>query len=185
MRPTRSRRLPPLNAPILLRAQAVLTTTQHAWQVHGDADGIASHTSGRAAARLRGLDIAAARLVSRVYRYASAPLRAEMLACLLRPLSTLSLVAVASGAFASLLQRDGGMPGTIPLEMAARYSSDQVLELALYVHDVNPVVLAQLTALLSDGAIGAAAFSASALVLLVRKLRFAPPSPAYAWKEPR
>ena len=122
--------------------------------------------------------VAAARLVSRIYRHAGAPLRAEMLACLLRPLGALSLVGVAAGAFAPLLQRDGAAPGTIPLELAARYSSDQVLELTLFVHEVHPGVLAQLTTLLGDGAIGAAALSASALVVLYRRLRFAPAASA-------
>src|SRR5512139_112840 len=48
-----------------------------------------------------------ASLISRAYRTASALLRADILSCLLRPLGLLSLVAVASGAFARLLQHDG------------------------------------------------------------------------------
>lgn len=114
---------------------------------------------------------AVARLVSRVYRTASAPLRADMLACLLRPLGTLSLVAVASGAFARLLQRDGGVPDTVPMEDVARYSSQQILELARFVHEVNPEALQQLGGLLANNAMGVTALSASALVLLYGKLR--------------
>jgi hypothetical protein len=117
---------------------------------------------------------AAARLVSRVYRNANAPLRADMLACLLRPLGTLSLVAVASGAFATLLQREDAAPGRVPMDMVARYSSEQILELARYVHEVNPETLEQLAALLTDSTLGATALSASALVLLYRRLRSAP-----------
>lgn len=125
---------------------------------------------GEARARLR---TAAARLVSRIYRSASAPLRADMLACLLRPLGTLSLVAVASGAFARLLQRDGVAPDRVPVEDVARYSSAQILELARFVHEVDPDTLEQLAALLTDGTLGVTALSASALVLLYRRFRSA------------
>ena len=116
---------------------------------------------------------AAARLVARVYRSASEPLRADMLACLLRPLGTLSLVAVASGAFAGLLLRDGAAPDRIPLEEVARYSSEQILELAHFAYEVDPGTLEQLAALLTDSALGVTALSASALVLLYRRLRSA------------
>lgn len=171
MRPTPTRRIPALTAPILLHAQAVLATTERAWQVQPDPATARPPQPVGPATRLRGLEVPAARLVSRIYRYANAPLRAEMLACLLRPLGALSLVGVAAGAFAPLLQRDGVAPGTIPLEMVARYTSEQVIELVLFVHEVSPDVLAQLSTLLADGAIGAAALSASAFVLLYRRLR--------------
>ncbi|MBE0548473.1 MAG: hypothetical protein IH627_12670 [Rubrivivax sp.] len=174
MRPTRPHRIPALTAPILLHAQAVLATTERAWQVQQVVPSTAAQAGREVPRSLRGLEVAAARLVSRIYRYASVPLRAEMLACLLRPLGTLSLVTVASGAFATLLQRDGAALVTIPLEMAARYSSEQILELTLFVHEVNPGALEQLTALLSGGATGAVALSASALVLLCRRLGLAP-----------
>ena len=175
MRPTRPHRIPALTAPILLHAQAVLATTERAWQVQQVVPSTAAQAGRLVPRSLRGLEVAAARLVSRIYRYANAPLRAEMLACLLRPLGTLSLVAVASGAFATLLQRDNGAAlVSIPLEMAARYSSEQILELTLFVHEVNPSALGQLTALLSVGATGAVALSASALVLLSRRLGLAP-----------
>lgn len=132
-------------------------------------------SQGDAFARRR---TAVARLVTRVYRHANAPLRADMLACLLRPLGTLSLVGVASGAFAVLLERDGAAPVRVPIELAVRFSSDQILELAQFVHEVSPGTLDQLVTLLADGALGATALSASALVLLYRKLRGTPrPSP--------
>jgi hypothetical protein len=59
---------------------------------------------------------AIARLVSRVYRAANGAIRADMLASLLRPLGILSLVAVASGAFGRLLQRNGVVPDAISTE---------------------------------------------------------------------
>jgi hypothetical protein len=114
---------------------------------------------------------AAARLVSRVYRGASASLRADMLVCLLRPLGTLSLVAVASGAFAGLLQRGGMAPDSVSLDDVSRYSSDQIRELALFVHEVDPGVLEQIGNLLSHNAMAVTALSASALVLLYRRWR--------------
>ena len=121
--------------------------------------------------------IAAARLVSRVYRSASEPLRADMLACLLRPLGTLSLVAVASGAFARLLQRDGAALERVRVEDAAGFSSQQILELARFVHEVDPATLEQLAALLNDSTLGVTALSASALVLFYRRLRSGSPPP--------
>jgi hypothetical protein len=119
------------------------------------------------------------RLVSRVYRSASGPLRAKLLMCLLRPLGTLGLVAVASGAFGRFLHRDRAVPDASAVESAAHYSGDQVLELARFVQEVNPEALEQLAGLLADNAMGLAALSASALVLVYRRYRpaSAPSSP--------
>lgn len=114
---------------------------------------------------------AIARLVSRMYRAANGAMRADMLAGLLRPLGILSLVAVASGAFARLLRRDGVVPDAISTEDIVRYSSDQILELTLFVHEVSPEALQQLAEQLAQNATGMTALSAAALVLLHRKLR--------------
>ena len=59
--------------------------------------------------------VSAARLVSRLYRSADQSLRARLLTCLVKPLSTLGLVAVASGVFTGLLRRGSaeGSPGAI------------------------------------------------------------------------
>ena len=122
----------------------------------------------------------AARLVSRVYRTASAPLRADMLACLLRPLGTLSLVAVASGAFAGLLQRSGTAPERVLVHDTAQFSSDQILELATFVHEASPVAFEQLTTLLIQHPMGVTAFSASALLLMYTRLRDSSPARARA-----
>ena len=116
--------------------------------------------------------VLAARLVSRAYRTASEPLRANMLASLLRPLSTLSLVAVASGAFGRFLYRDSAsLDMSAIVDGAERYSSDQILELARFVQDVSPETLQQLVGTLADNPMSAAAWSAAALVLLYRKIR--------------
>ena len=100
-----------------------------------------------------------------------------MLACLLRPLGTLSLVAVASGAFAGLLQRNGTAPEQVLVADAARFSSEQILELAAFVQEASPEAFEQLTALIAQHPMGVTAFSASALLLLYRRLR---PPPAVA-----
>ncbi len=123
---------------------------------HGPADG---------AARPR-----VARLVSRLYGAAGAPLRSKMLACLLRPLGSLGLVAVASGAF-------GGEAGAgMSMGDLAAYSSEQVFELARFVEQVSPDAIQQVAGLLADNPVGASAFTAAAAMLLVRAVRGAPPS---------
>jgi hypothetical protein len=120
---------------------------------------------------------AAARLVSRVYRTANEALRADMLACLLRPLGTLSLVAVASGAFARMLQSSGTAPDRVRVDEAAQYSSDQILELAVFVQEASPDAMQQVAALLAQHPMSATALSASALLVLYRKLRAVPADP--------
>jgi hypothetical protein len=112
-----------------------------------------------------------ARVVSRVYRSASGALRADMLAHLLRPLGVLGLVAVASGAFARLVRRDGLVPDTISAEDMVRYSSEQIRELTLFVHEVNPDALQPLIEQLAQNGMGIAALSTAALVLLHRSSR--------------
>ncbi|MBL8350164.1 MAG: hypothetical protein JNL87_07590 [Burkholderiaceae bacterium] len=98
-----------------------------------------------------------------------------MLALLLHPLGTLGLAAVASGAFARLLHRPQPPAGIPAFDELARFSSDQVLELARFVQEVSPQTLEQIGQLLAGDAGGAAALSASALLLLVRRSRPAPP----------
>jgi hypothetical protein len=129
---------------------------------------MAPGSSGHAITRQRAV---VARLVSRVYRAANDAMRAEMLARLLRPLGILSLVAVASGAFARLLQSNGVVPDTISTADVVRYSSDQILELTLFVQEVNPDTLQQLAEQLAQNTMGMTALSATALVLLHRRLR--------------
>ena len=120
---------------------------------------------------IAGQRAAVARLVSRVYRAANDAMRANMLASLLRPLGMLSLVAVASGAFARLLQRNGVVPDRISTADITQYSGDQILELALFVHEVNPDALQQLAEQLAQNTMGMTALSATTLVLLHRRLR--------------
>jgi len=124
--------------------------------------------------RRRRIRFLAARLVSRVYSRAGESLRAQMLACLLRPLGTLGLAAVASGAFGRLLHRQEAPASASAIDDPARFSSDQVLELARFVQEVSPQTLEQIGALLAGNAMGVAAMSASALMLLYRQSRDQP-----------
>ena len=117
---------------------------------------------------------AIARVVSRVYSAANDAIRADMLVHLLRPLGLLGLVAVASGAFARLMRRDGIVPDTISAEDVVRYSSEQVRELKLFVHEVNPDALQPLVEQLVQNTMGVAALSTAALVLLLRSSRRSP-----------
>ena len=112
-----------------------------------------------------------ARVVSRVYRAANDALRADMLTHLLRPLGVLGLVAVASGAFARLVRRDGLVPNTISTEDIVRYSSEQIRELTMFVHEVNPDALQPLIEQLAQNGMGIAALSTAALVMLHRRSR--------------
>lgn len=112
-----------------------------------------------------------ARLVARLYGTADMPLRARMLACLSRPLGSLGLAGVASGAFAALLFRRGEPEGLAAMRELADFSSDQVFELARFVEQVSPDAIQQLTGLLADNPISASAFTASVVMLLVRAVR--------------
>ncbi len=118
------------------------------------------------ARRLR--DSRAARLVSRLYA-ANAPLRARMLALLLRPLSPLGVAAIAAGAFASSLHRHGAT--WVSADDVGRYSNDQILELARFVEQVSPAALQQVADLVTSRPVGIATFSASAALLLLRAVQ--------------
>jgi hypothetical protein len=117
-----------------------------------------------------------ARLVSRAYGAASAPLRATMLACLVRPLGALGLVAVASGAFAGLLRRGGARATGPSLDEVGSYSNDQIFQLVRFVEQVSPDAIQQVASLLADSPVGMAAFGAAATMLLVRATRHREPT---------
>ena len=74
-----------------------------------------------------------ARLASRLYAGASAVQRSRIVATLLRPLGPLALVAVASGAFAGLLDRVSALGATLPIDELGHFTREQVFELARFV----------------------------------------------------
>jgi hypothetical protein len=118
--------------------------------------------------------VPASRLVARLYTAANAPLRARLLACLMRPLGPLGLAGVAAGAFAGFLSCRGVAHTHIDLDGVARVSSEEVLELARFVEQVSPQALQHFAGLISGSQLGLATFSASALVLLYRALHASP-----------
>lgn len=124
----------------------------------------------------QGATVEAPRLVARLYAAAGVPLRARLLACLMRPLGPLAMAGVAAGAFAGFLSRRDAASTIIDLDEAARVSTAQVLELARFVEQVDPQALEHFAGLVSGSPLGLAAFSSAALVLLYRRLH-APPAP--------
>jgi len=116
-------------------------------------------------------------LVSQVYHQAPARLRARLLECLLQPVGPLALVTIGAGAFGRFLyrlQRDA-MP--IPLDQAARITSDHVLELTRYVAQSSPAALLQLGTLIAERPIGVATISGSALLMALSVLKRREPEP--------
>lgn len=115
------------------------------------------------------------RLVARLFAAAANPLRVRLLHCLMRPLGTLGIAGVASGAFAVFVGREGG--GTAALDadamaQVARLTSQQVQELALFVEQVDPQALLQFASLVSLSPLAVTTtFSAAALALLYRQLQ--------------
>jgi hypothetical protein len=111
------------------------------------------------------------RLVARLFVAAGTPLRVRLLRCLMRPLGTLGAAGVAAGAFAAFVQLRGGAEPSIDAEAVARLSSRQVHELAHFVEQVEPQALQRFANLAAASPLATAAFSASVLLLLVRRLQ--------------
>jgi hypothetical protein len=112
----------------------------------------------------------AARLIGRLYGSANLALRTRLVACLVRPLSPLGLAAIGAGAFTILLSPRGGAI-SVAVADVARFSKDQIAELARFVEQVSPEALAQVAAMVSDNPIGAGTFTASVALLLALELR--------------
>lgn len=125
-----------------------------------------------------------ARLVSRLYRTAEPSLRVALLACLVRPLGPLGLVAIASGAFAGFLHRSGSTSAMVAMDVE-RFSREQVIELANFVEQVSPEALHEFAERVAENAFGVAAFSATAAMLLMRILRSDAPASSARVAMPR
>lgn len=113
----------------------------------------------------------AARLVARLYASANQALRTRLVACLVRPLGPLALAGVAAGAFTAVLARSSAGGLSVVIGDVARFSKDQVAELARFVEQVQPDALLQAAQLVADNPIGVGAFSAAVAVLLAVELR--------------
>lgn len=110
------------------------------------------------------------RLVARLFAAAGNPLRVRLLRCLMRPLGPLGAAGVAAGAFAAFLNPRGGSEPVIEVEAVAQVSSWQMQELAHFVEQVDPQALQQFANLISSSPLAMATISASALVLLYRRI---------------
>jgi len=113
----------------------------------------------------------AARLMARLYGSANLALRTRLVACLLRPLGSLGVAAVAAGAFTVVLTRRSA--GGIGVAMAdvADVSKEQVAELARFVEQVSPDALQQAAGMVFENSYNVGAFTASVALLLALELR--------------
>ena len=118
----------------------------------------------------------AARLASRLYAGASALQRSRIVVLLAKPLGPLALVAVASGAFAGLLNRASALGTTLQIDGLSDFTRDQVFELARFVEQVSPEALQQVAGAVVENPFGVSALGAAAAVLLAT----AAPAPAAA-----
>jgi len=82
-------------------------------------------------------------LIADAYRRAAAPVRRRLLETLLRPVGSLALAAIASGAFSAFLLR------RVTLEDVAGITADQTAQLARFVAQVSPEVLQQVLSMLA------------------------------------
>jgi len=112
-----------------------------------------------------------ARLLARLYGSSSLAVRTKLVACLVRPLSPLGVAAVSAGAFAVVLARNSSGGLSVAMADVARFSKDQIAELARFVEQVSPEALQQAAALLADNRSALGTFAASAALLLALELR--------------
>ena len=108
----------------------------------------------------------AARLASRLYAGAGAVQRSRIVVTLLRPLGPLALVAVASGAFAGLLDRASALGSALPIDELGDFTREQVFELARFVEQVSPDALQQVAGAVARNPFGVSAFGIAAAALL-------------------
>jgi hypothetical protein len=106
--------------------------------------------------------------LARVAEHALPPLIADV-DSLLRPVGPLALVAVAAGAFASLLPTTRWGEVRASLDDAMRISASHVLELARYVEQKSPEVLWQLPGRLDDSRLLTGSISGALLLLALRR----------------
>ena len=119
----------------------------------------------------------AARLAARLYAGATAVQRSRIVTTLCRPLGPLALVAVASGAFAGLLDRASALGGALHVDELAGFTRDQVFELARFVEQASPEALQQVAGSVARNPWGVSALGAAAAVLLATTVRRPDESP--------
>lgn len=112
-----------------------------------------------------------ARLVCRLYGSAGPALRGSLVACLLRPLGPLGTAGIAAGAFSVALYRHGSDGARAALDDMARFSNEQIFELARFVEQVSPDALHDVARLVAERPVGIAGFTLSAALLLMRAVQ--------------
>jgi hypothetical protein len=113
---------------------------------------------------------ALATIVAAAFARAGVALRIDVLRRLLGAVGPLALAVVGGGAFAKYLH-EGRWPGIgVTLEDAARTTSAQVFELARYVEQSNPDVVAQTLDALARDATVMGALGASVAALVIERL---------------
>lgn len=111
------------------------------------------------------------RLISRLYRSADPAARAGMLTALMRPLSPLALAVVASGAFAGFIARRRSSAIDVDLNETGRFTSDQVLELARFVEQVDIDAFGDAVSGIVASPAGYTAFGVAVALLVLRWVR--------------
>lgn len=107
-------------------------------------------------------------LVAALYDEAPVGLRQRLLNHLLRPVGPLALVAVATGAFASLLPHGRWSGAHAQLDDVLRIRPDQVLDLARYVQQKSPEMLLRLPEIMASSPVALGTLTG---VLLLTALR--------------
>jgi hypothetical protein len=110
-------------------------------------------------------------LVAQVYQEATPALRGHLLQHLLKPLSLLSLAAVANGLFARLTLGDGWAPRTLSNEDISRVDNSDVVALVSHVQQVSVQAVENLSKIITSSPVLAGSAAAAMLLTLLAKQR--------------
>ncbi|HEX6723115.1 MAG TPA: hypothetical protein VF107_16230 [Burkholderiaceae bacterium] len=110
-------------------------------------------------------------LVAALYEEAPVGLRQRLLNHLLRPVGPLALVAVATGAFASLLPHERWSGAYAQLDDVLRIRPDQVLDLTRYVQQKSPEMLMRLPEIIASSPVALGTLSGVLLLTALRALQ--------------
>ena len=114
-------------------------------------------------------------LVARVYAESPPAVRGRLLEHLLRPLSLLSLAAVANGVFAQLTMSDGWVQRKVSMDDAQRVDTGDVMALVHHVQQVSVQAVESLAKVVSASPVLASSAAAAMLLTLLAKQRRARP----------
>jgi hypothetical protein len=110
-------------------------------------------------------------LVAKVYAEAPPAVRGRLLEHLLRPLSLLSLAAVANGLFARLTMNDGWVQRSISMDDANQVDSGDVIALVHHVQQVSVQAMESLSKVIIASPVLASSAAAAMLLTLLAKQR--------------